>query len=1123
MKKPRKSTKQKQGRAMLTFDYHPLTEEIELPLSQAEFARAVVMDEAVSKLYDHVSRIRISSEIVDGIPSGLFWFTGLPEPILMQVGSGKTGESQHFEVEEWDDSLQHPLVEVLKWAEHLWANGKDIPVPKFAVGDRVIAISGSSDLEIKGRVFDANSWSYKVFGEGGNRSELEKNLQLAKASDDPEDWVLTEPSAAARFGATLTRAKLKGRFLDTVYSYSATRTVFRPYQFKPVLKLLRTGRARILIADEVGLGKTIEAGLIWTELEARHEADRVLIVCPSGLTGKWRDEMQDRFNFDVTHLNSTELKRFAEQHRENRLPRRKAYVASLESLRTSAEIEEFEDNPPEFDLVIVDEAHSMRNSDTKSYELGAQLSEWTTGSNMVFLTATPINLRQTDLLNLLELLEPGDFDSLEVLESRLEPNLVLNGVGRMLTDTNVSAASFETELSKLSGMAYERAVKLRPEYAELEEILKRAPLAPKDIVEARRLIGDLNTLSTTVTRTRRAEVEEDKPIRDSEPGIEIVWTPAESDFYEEYLQWCERRAELAGTATYFAMQMPIRLASTSVHIAARDVLSRADADIWEGDVERKSKSNWIPPHENLIDAARKVLNTPDSKLKRLRTILLDLSSQNRQALLFSWSKAALRYLQVEFKDDFRIAILNGDVRPIQRRKIMKDFRDGKYEFIFANKVASEGLDFEFCSAVINYDIPWNPMEIEQRIGRIDRIGQESEKIVIRTFYNDEAIDSRILYRVLQRIHIFEESIGELEPIIGEHMEVLHSAIDFRLTEEEREQKAQQFLIAIEARRNAVRDIADNSAGLIISNDVQVEGLKEELLESGRYLGQVELANLLDDWAKADGASAIHWATDGKSIELVGNAAMAARVKDLTQKGVRSRNETQQTIANLQNQSPILLSTNQELARTSEIELLSATHPLVLAATDLPDFHHVRFATAQISATEKVPSGEYLVLISHAENARRGGDEIWGVAIRSDGTSAGEEPADALLAALARGEIRDSESIKIDDLPRLVRRAKRELDIRHKEVQDRRDEEEDAWREARLVLLGEQFERRKRSIQKRKETLIRKKRSESLLVMAEGQLRRGTERYENLVAEIRAQKPKALSLKHVAVCVLEVTR
>lgn len=1105
---------------MIRFGYHPLADDLAQALDRGEFDRAIVVDEPVSRLYDAVGEVRIAAEGAPGLPAGVYWFDGIASPLVMQVAIGPRGTSSELELETWDDTSNHPLADAFGWAEHLWNLGQPVPSPRFAVGSRAMKMPGGEDVEVRERTFDGG-WSYRVRGDGGLATVLEGKLEEIDVFDDPADWVLGTISSAARFGATLTRTKLRGRFADTVYSFRATRTVFRPYQFKPVLKLLQTGQARILIADEVGLGKTIEAGLIWTELEARHEADRVLVVCPSALVDKWRDEMQERFNYDLLHLDTDELRRYLEQHREGRVPKRKAYVVSLETLRTWKGLEELEENPPEFDLVIVDEAHSMRNSDTKSYRLGAQLSEWTTGSNMVFLTATPINLRETDLLHLLGLLEPSDFDTIEDLEARLEPNAVLNAVGKRLTDQNATSQDFTRILAGLGGLVFERAITLRPEFGELGEILSRAPLAPRDIATARRLIGELNALSTTVTRTRRAEVDEKKAVRDAEPGIEVIWSPAESTFYAEYLQWCQHRADLANTPMYFSMQMPIRLASTSVHIAARDVLRRGGADFWEGDTSG-APTNWVQPHPELLAAARQVLEVPDTKVEKLGEVLAELHALGAQALLFTWSKETLRNLQASFADRYRIAVLNGDVRRETRRRVMKDFRAGGYDFVFANRVASEGLDFEFCSAVINYDLPWNPMEIEQRIGRIDRIGQMSDKILIRNFYNNEAIDARIMFKVLQRIEIFERSIGDLEPIIGQHMDVLRAAMDFNLTPAQQEAKAQQFLTAIEAQRAGLKEVADSAAGLIISNDVDVAGLQEELIATGRYLGQSELAHLLDDWSQTDGGGRVTWQPDGRSVAVTGNPAMAARVTELAQLGRRTSSEIGSLVVDLKNSAPIYLSLDQELSRTSELDLLAATHPLVMAAVEVPGHRHARFASIRIGHAEGVPPGLYVVVLAHAEHASRGGDEIWGAAVGTDGVSLGEAPADALLAGLARGGLEDSTFSEVEGIARLASRAKRDIERRHREVQDRRDVEEGALTEARRAVLADQHQRRLGGIQKRMRTLLDRDRGHRVLRMVDGQRRRQQERYERLLAELDARKPPAISVRYLAACILEVT-
>lgn len=1114
---------------MMRFGYLPSVESVDAVTAEGDYKRALVLEESIDVLCDGVREVRSAEKSMipgaESLPAGVYWFQGFEESLVMQVGAGTTSVSSELEFTDWDDVENHPLVRAYDWAAAFWEVAEPVPEAQFQVGEYAITVPGGIDVEIQSRSFDFGSWTYSVSGRGRREQFAEHKLKHAESSHDPEDWVLEQPATAARLGATLTRTKLRGQFVDTLYSFRATRTVFRPYQFKPVLKMLQTGRARILIADEVGLGKTIEAGLIWTELEARHEADRVLIVCPSALLGKWRDEMRERFGFELEHLKSDGLARFAEEHFDRRLPSRKAYITSLETLRTWKELEALADDPPDFDLIIVDEAHAMRNTSSKSYQLGLQLSEWSEGANMVFLSATPINLRETDLLHLLGLLEPADYVTADDLEARLAPNAVINRVGRLLTDPTAAASTFNNVMAGLDGLALETVIKSRPEFAELTELLGHAPLKPREIAGARRLLAGLNALSTTVTRTRRAEVDELKAVRDAEPGIEVVWSETESNFYNEYLKWCAARAEIVDLPMYFCMQMPIRLASSSVHAAAASVLALVEGQQESLDGDRspddEEKPAILPPSGELIQASRDVLTVPDSKLERLRHVLAELHGLGRQALLFTWSKAVLRQLKDALGSEYRIAVLNGDVPSMQRRVIMNDFRGGRYDFVFANRVASEGLDFEFCSAVINYDLPWNPMEIEQRIGRIDRIGQESSKILIRNFYNNEAIDSRILFKVLNRIEIFENSIGELEPIIGAHMNELHTAIDYSLTPAQQEAKAQQFLTAVEEQREGLRDIAESAASLVIADDVQVAGLESELESTGRYLGPIELANLIDDWAVLEGASRLVRSVDGRSAEIRGNTAMGARLNQLSQAGGRSRAETSRLASDLRDGLPFTIALDQELSRVTGMDLLNATHPLVVAAVDIPGHRSARFATVRIDATGDLQHGRYIVVLAHAINATRGGDEIWGAAAQADGTHSGSEPADALLAALARGHWREGSPPDSEALPRLVRQAKRQLERRHRETQQRRDLEDEALRESRRRILEEQHERRVAGIERRIETLRDRNVGVNVMRMARGQLQRQQDRYERMRAEILSKSPEAVSLEYLAVCWLEV--
>ena len=1101
-----------------SFGYYPEADRIEVPLDRSTFSRALVLDFPVRTLVDRVTDCRVlwSSEVA--LPEGIYWFEGIDRPIILQVGIGvPPGGATVAPLSDLDDG--HPLAAAWAWAEQLWEQGSSVPPSKFDINDVAILVQGDLDVTVRDRKFLSGQWSYSVISEGRRQDVTESRLKPRPQLDSPRSWVTQTPTPADRFGATLTRAKLLGKFSDTLFSFRATRTTFRPYQFKPVLKLLQTGKAHLLIADEVGLGKTIEAGLIWTELEARQEADSVLVVCPSALMTKWKEEMADRFGFELIELDGNGLDEFLNRHLQNRLPHRRAYICSLERLRMWNGLDDAREVPPHFDLVIVDEAHAMRNQDTKSYALGTEISEW--ADNLVFLTATPINLRQQDLLNLLELLAPGDYGDIHDLELRLEPNRILNSVAAKLAQKGTSGQDLLSELEGLASTALGGSIVQRPDYQLLTDVLGKQQLTPSDVVVAKRYLADLNTLSTVITRTKKVEVDDRKAKR-TEDRQEVVWTAAEEAFYDEYLAWCQRRAEESDMPLYFAMQMPLRLASACLPMARRAVLDPVGFGKLTDD-DSDEISGRLEPHRELVDAAKSLPEGVDTKFDLLWDVLQRLKSGGRRALLFTHSRPTLAYLHRRLEQEFRVAVLHGGVNRDQRRQIMADFRAGAYDFVLANRVASEGLDFEFCSAVINYDLPWNPMEIEQRIGRIDRIGQAEEAILVVNFLNESTIDERILTRLLDRIQIFESSIGAVEPIIATNApKVLQAGFDFTLTPEQRDQKVFEALAALEEQRAGMKDVADASSALMVSNDIDVAGLEDDLIRTGRYVGQYELALLLDDWACIDAAPGVEFAADRQTIQLHGNSAMAARLDELVRSSQRTRTEINALSAALRDELPVSLVLNQELARTSGGNLLTATSPLVMAAAAVPGHRQARFASLRISASDKdVAAGVYVVVLAKAVSASRRGDEIWGYAVTEGGRNAGDGPANALLAALAEGRLADGELPTVDRLETLADRALNQLELRHVGEQARRDGEFEALKQDRRVTFDEQHRRRAATIQSRIDTAKSRGRGTRSIDLFGSQLSRGEERHARLIADLDNQTPPEIRLESIAACVLEV--
>lgn len=1106
-----------------TFGYHPIFDDL-APLNGRTFKRVLVLDEPVEKLFDGRAEVRVLHNSDAPLPGGLYWFEGIEEPLLLQVAQGAP-PSGSAEVSAFEVDSSHPLANAYGWATELWIRaGAAVPQPAFALHEPALTVESGRDVIVRRRRFVGNRWSYTVLVDGRSESFTENKLQRPPELDDPIAWVRGDVTDVERFSATLTRSKLLGSYADTLYSFRATHTTFRPYQFKPILKLLETGKARLLVADEVGLGKTIEAGLLWTELEARGEADRTLILCPSSLLGKWKDEMEDRFGFEPVELDRNGLSNFLAKHQTGRLPRRQAYICSIERLRTWSGLQELEDSPPEFDLVIVDEAHSMRNSDTKTFKLGQQIAEWSDA--LVFLTATPINLHQQDLLNLLELLVPEDFRDLDDLLARLEPNAALNGVRATLQDRAMAPSERQEMLNRLHASPQGLALTMRPQYEELARILGHDHLLPSHVARARRLVAELNTLSMVITRTKKADVDDGKAMRSLQQHT-VDWTTEERDFYVEYVTWCRNRAELSGQAVYFSMQMPLRLASASLQVARQRVLSSVDltAEEVSGDAARTEppKAPQLQPHPQLLAAARALDPGVDSKFDTLLPALRRLRDSGRKALVFTFSKPTLAYLHRRLSPDLRVAVMHGGVSREARRDIMRDFREGEYDVVLANRVASEGLDFEFCSAVVNYDLPWNPMEIEQRIGRIDRIGQAEDKMLVLNFISPETIDERILERVLDRIKIFESSIGALEPIINNQMGVLQEAFDFSLSSEERERKVDQALAAIEEKKAGLNDVTDASAALLVGGDLDVSGLEDQLVRTGRYVGQLELARLIADWAESDGADKPTLSANRQFLTLRGNSQMAERVERLVDDGRRGRHEVGSHARALRDQAEITVVLDQEAARRGAGTLLSSTHPLVMAAAGVPHHRQARFTSTLVRSRDSdAPPGVYVAVLAVARSASDGGDEVWGAAVDLQRRPAPDSVTDALLGALARAELEPRPiRERTEALASCAQKAMDELSMRQQTEQDLRDRSALALVESRKAIFAQQHERKLAALDRRIATTRERERSSVGVRLFEAQKRRTEERYRRNVEKLDAAARPEIGIDHIAVCVVEV--
>ncbi len=1098
--------------------YHPVVGDVDREIAAAQPDRLLVIGERVPDSVPVAAAVRRRCPDKVQLPIGVYVFDDGARVEVMVVTEG-SAPAVPDKIDWMVES--HPLLSAYDWMGAWWDDAVNIAPPLFEVNSSVFTRGAGQEAVVRARDYDRGQWWYRIRVDERTVTVAEHDLQPPEIDDDPYEWIARSPAHADRFAATLTRAKLREQLTDTVYSFRATKTIFRAYQFRPVIRLLETGQLRLLIADEVGLGKTIEAGLVWTELDARRQADRVLVVCPSMLVPKWRAEMRERFDYELQDLDRSRLDEMLERIDEDRMPSRFAGACSLERLRVWSGLEDLAELAPRFDLVIVDEAHAFRNSQTKSHALGALLSDW--ADALIFLSATPLNLGNEDLFSLLQLLAPGEFDNRFVLEQRLEPNAVLHALSASFFDVDVTNAERLRRLRAVDSLDFGRAVIVRPEYRELEALLKSETLLAPQIAQAKRLIGQLHALSAVVTRTRKVEVQERKAVREAVP-IPVEWTDPEAEFYAAFERWQIDRARALQLPVGFVTQMPLRLASTCLPAARdrvlnwRDELGDEDLDATDDDV------SWDisrPPAE-LLELAH-CLGEVDTKFDAFLGHLRPVVESGRRVLVFTFSRRALAYLSERLSIDFRIAVMHGGVGRETRHDIMRRFRDHDFDVLLASRVASEGLDFEFCSAIVNYDLPWNPMEVEQRIGRVDRFGQEEDKVLILNFHTPGTIETDIVERVHQRIGVFTDSIGELEPILQSQMGELRRAMfDFSLTDSERERRLNEMLTAIEEQRLAIDDVEAAASFLSSTDTAEIDGFEEDLLESGRYVGQLELVHLLRDWVSGSPGAHCEMSSGGTHLTFRGTAAMELHLRGVESAGERSRTEIDQLAKAMLDERDLVLCLDPEHARKTGQHLLCAINPLVRAALRVPGSTQARFAHIGVKSNTVTP-GSYLVLLAVARwVGLRPSVEFWTAAVDLDaGGLTNKNVGSTVLAALAESQIEERDA-RIDvDLNASLREAERVLRKRHEEESRRRQTMNTALVESRRISLRETHARKVAQIERRIETLTERG-STGVIHLQEAQ----RSNQDRLLREAEERLEQSLhgrmDVEMIAVCVAEVT-
>lgn len=461
-----------------------------------------------------------------------------------------------------------------------------------------------------------------------------------------------------------------------------------PYQLESCRRVVEEMGGRAILADEVGLGKTVEAGLVACELMARGQARTVLILVPSGLTGQWQDEMAEKFG--LRFLVNPEGRQWLEHP---------LVIASLDYAKRERHARLLLRRT--FDLVVVDEAHRLKNRHTQNHQLVRALRP----PYLLLLSATPLQNDLTELYSLVSLVRPDLLGSFNEFWRRF------------LID-------------------------------------KRTPKRPEEL---RAVLGRV------MIRHRRRDLDLVFPEREA-ALLPLELFPEERALYDEVTRTVreEYHRRLLGQGSVLPL---ITL--------QREVCSSAQAV--GGTLTRLARGEGGARFLPLLELARAV-----TRQRKAFTLLGLVREMGEKAIVFTEFLATQEYLVRLLRQAGVDAVaFHGGQSAGEKEDAIRRFQ-GPAQVLVSTECGGQGLNLQFCRRVVNYDLPWNPMRVEQRIGRVHRLGQEAEVVYIYNLCARDTIEEHILRLLDEKIHLFRQVIGELDVILR-HLERRRS-LEHRITE-----------------------------------------------------------------------------------------------------------------------------------------------------------------------------------------------------------------------------------------------------------------------------------------------------------------------------------------------------
>ncbi|HEY9721743.1 MAG TPA: SNF2-related protein [Oscillatoriaceae cyanobacterium] len=452
-----------------------------------------------------------------------------------------------------------------------------------------------------------------------------------------------------------------------------------PHQVNAVMTVINRMRTRAILADEVGLGKTIEAGLIIKEYLARGLAKRVLILTPAPLTTQWRGEMLYKFGeyFVVADKDDDSLFQGFNRHPQ--------LIVSLDTAKQPNNAEQL--ITQHWDLIVVDEAHRLKNSNTIGYKFVQQLKS----RFFLMLTATPIQNSLFELYNLVHLLQEGLLGTPE----HFRETFVADRHGRELK----SSEKLSTVLQKV------------------------------------------------MVRNRRADV----GIAFADRRVETVLlegTPPELALHEAVLDFVRGDHQMK-TLTYIRLSRMMASSPQALAATVRGMLMNC-----EDPVDGQGLLRLLALAQEVQQSSKTI------------ALLNTLSEIRDRAIVFTSFYETQSYLQAQLEAaGHEVILFSGKLNQRDKDDAVQRFRESKRGILLCTDAGSEGVNLQFCHLLINYDLPWNPMRVEQRIGRVHRIGQQRDVIIINMAIRD-TVEEYILQLLEQKIQLFNNAVGETDLILS---------------------------------------------------------------------------------------------------------------------------------------------------------------------------------------------------------------------------------------------------------------------------------------------------------------------------------------------------------------------